>query len=138
LAVLAGGERRLERACFADEVSVDFPSMAHAVDRIRRGFAADERAIPLRTAVQLSPEEARIGVVRPLDVPVMSTCPGCGGRGETWAEPCARCDGRGTELEHHRLRIAVPAGVRHGACFHLTVAPPFNLPTRVELRVVVE
>jgi hypothetical protein len=137
LAVLAAGERRLERVCFADEVAVDFPSMAHAVDRIRRGFVADERAAALRTAVRLSPDEARVGAVRPLDVPVMSTCRACGGRGETWAETCRRCDGSGTELEHHRLRVSVPAGVRHGTCFHLTVAPRFNLPTRVELRVVV-
>jgi molecular chaperone DnaJ len=83
----------------------------------------------------LSWREARDGAVLPLELPVRCTCRHCGGRGETWAEPCGRCDGSGTELRHHQLRVAVPAGVLDGACFRFSVTPRHNPPTRVELRI---
>jgi hypothetical protein len=105
---------------------------------MRRGFLADESAAALSTAVQLSWREARDGAVLPLELPVRCTCHGCGGRGETWSERCMRCDGSGTELRRHRLRVAVPAGVTDGACFRFSVTPRYNLPTRVELRISVE
>jgi hypothetical protein len=130
-------ERRPNWGCFADEVVIDFPSVAPAVDRMRNAFVADERAAALRAAIQLSHREARNGAVLPLQVPVRCTCHACGGRGETWAEPCVRCEGSGNELRQHQLRVAVPAGVLDGTCFHFSVTPRYNPPTRVELHVVV-
>jgi hypothetical protein len=135
LAIL--GERGPNWGCFADEVVIDFPSVAHAVDRMRSAFIADEHAAALSTAIQLSRQEARSGAVLPLQVPVRCTCHDCGGRGETWAEPCVRCEGSGNELTHHQLRVAVPAGVLDGACFRFSVTPRYHPPTRVELRVLV-
>jgi hypothetical protein len=129
--------RQPDWGCFADEVVIDFPSVAHAVDRMRSAFVADERAAALSAAIRLSRREARQGAVLPLQVPVRCTCHDCGGRGETWAEPCTRCEGSGSELKHHQLQVAVPAGVRDGTCFHFSVTPRYNLPTRVELRVLV-
>ena len=47
----------------------------------------------------------------PLDVPVRCTCPDCGGRGETWTEPCDALRGqRHRAARHQQLQVAVPAG----------------------------
>jgi hypothetical protein len=131
------GSRQQDWGCFADEVVIDFPSVAPAVDRMRNAFVADERASALTAAVKVSPREASLGAVLPLQVPVRCTCHTCGGRGETWAEPCPRCKGSGHELQQHQLRVALPAGVIDGACFHFSVTPRYHPPTRVELRVLV-
>ena len=138
VAVIGGEEGHREVSCFADEVVVDFPSMAHAVDRMRSAFLAADRADALDAAIRLSRREAAAGAVVPLDVPVRCTCHDCGGRGESWAEPCACCSGHGTELLHHQLRVSVPAGVVDGARFHFTVTPRHHPSTRIELRIHVE
>jgi hypothetical protein len=132
---VSGDDARREADCFADEVIVDFPSVAPAIDRIRRAFLSEERAEALPAAVRLSPSEARHGALVPLHVPVRSTCRDCGGRGESWSGLCARCTGSGTELLQQRLRVSVPAGVVDGSRFRFTVAPRHNPPTHIELRV---
>ncbi len=137
VAIVAGTNSGAEERCFADEVVVDFPSVAPAVDRMRNAFLADERAAALSAAIRLSHREARNGAMVPLEVPVRCTCHDCGGRGETWTEPCARCQGSGVQLTPHQLQVALPAGVLDGACFKFTVTPRHNPPTRVELRVLV-
>jgi len=137
VAIRGGTGSRPDAVCFADEVVIDFPSVAPAVDRMRSAFLADERAAALSAAIRLSQREARDGAMVPLEVPVRCTCHDCGGRGETWTEPCVRCEGSGTELRRHQLQVAVPAGVLDGTCFNFTVTPRHNPPTRVELRVLV-
>lgn len=137
MAIVGGTDSRRDANCFADEVAIDFPSVAPAVDRMRSAFVADERAAALSAAIRLSRREARAGAMVPLEVPVRCTCHDCGGRGETWAEPCVRCQGSGMELRRHQLQVAVPAGVLDGTCFNFTVSPRYNPPTRVELRVLV-
>jgi hypothetical protein len=130
-------EDRHDTSCFADEVIIDFPSVAPAVHRIRRAFLAEERSSAVNAAIQLSHREAFYGAIVPLEVPVRCTCHGCGGRGETWTEPCGRCAGSGFELKRHHVRVMVPAGVLDGALFHFLVAPRHTPPTRIELRVLV-
>ena len=125
------------RDCFADEVVIDFPSVAPAVDRIRRAFLGDEPASALSTEVQLSRRQARHGTRVSLEVPVPCTCHECGGRGELWTEPCRRCQGSGTELRRHQLRVALPAGVVDGTRLNFTVTSRHNRPTRIELHVLV-
>ncbi len=137
VAIVGGTDSRSETSCFADEVVVDFPSVAPAVDRMRSAFLVDERAAALSAAIRLSRREARDGAMVPLEVSVRCTCHDCGGRGETWTETCVRCQGRGVEFRRHRLQVAVPAGVLDGTCFNFTVTPRHNPPTRVELRVLV-
>jgi DnaJ-class molecular chaperone len=132
-----GLDRGLEARCFADEVVVDFPSVAPAVDRMRSAFLLDERGRALRTAIQLTRREAHNGATVPLNVAVRCTCVDCGGRGEAWAEPCGRCQGSGLECRPQQLQVMVPAGVLDGACFNFTLTPRHNPPTRVELRVLV-
>ena len=111
LAVHGGEEIRHDRRWFADEV--------------------------VTAAIQLSRREAKEGTTVPLAVPVRCTCHECGGRGETWPQPCTRCAGSGTELLHHQVHVTVPAGVEDGACFHFSIAPRHDLSTRIELRVLV-
>ncbi len=138
VAVIGSEDSHHEVSCFADEVVIDFPSMAPAVDRIRSAFLAGERAAALGAAISLSPREAAAGATVPLDVPVRCTCHYCGGRGESWAEPCPCCSGNGFELLHHQLRVSVPAGVADGTRFHFTVTPRHHPPTRIELHIRVE
>lgn len=124
--------------CFADEVVIDFPSVAPAVEKMRHAFVESDRSVPLCARISLSPRQASDGVRLPLEVPVRSTCPTCGGRGETWSEPCARCDGTGTEVLRHHVHVSVPAGVADGARFRFSVAARHDPPTRVELHVAID
>jgi DnaJ-class molecular chaperone len=136
-AVAAGIEATADASCFADEVVVDFPSVAAAVDRMRNAFLADERGASLTLAMRLSVHEARTGATVPLEVPVRCTCRDCGGRGETWTERCPQCAGSGTRVLRHQLRVSVPAGVLDGTRFYFTVTPRQDPPTRIELHVLV-
>jgi hypothetical protein len=129
--------QRNDANCFADEVIVDFPSVAPALDRIRRSFLAEEQALPFRTAIQLSSRDASEGVTIPLSVRVRRTCHECGGRGGNWSSACERCEGSGHELVPHHLQVTVPAGVVDGTSVHFTLEPPHNPPTRIELRIAV-
>src|SRR5262245_32435024 len=70
IALMTGDDPRHEVNCFADEVVVDFPSVAPAIDRMRTAFLADERPSAFRAAIRLTPLEARDGVTMPVDVPV--------------------------------------------------------------------
>ncbi len=128
------------RAWFADEIAIDFPSIAEVVSRIRRafdGFDDDLEDEALSAEILLSRREACDGVTVPLDVPVRSTCPLCGGRGESWMEICRGCLGTGDWHLPHRVRLSVPAGVADGTRFRFTISAPDRTPTRIEVRVAV-
>jgi DnaJ-class molecular chaperone len=135
VAVVGVDARHDAASCFADDVVIDFPSVAPAVDRMRQAFVADERGEALRAAITLSTREAREGTTVPLEVPVRCTCHTCGGRGETWTEACSPCRGSGVELLRHQLQVLVPAGVSDGTRFCFTVTPRHHPPTRIELQV---
>jgi DnaJ-class molecular chaperone len=130
-------EPRFDRRWDADEVAIDFPSIPPPVDRLRSTFAGEETRAPLQAELRLSLREAFDGVTVPLDVPVRSACPLCGGRGESWMEWCRGCGGTGESLFHHRVRLALPAGVTDGARFRFRLTSPLALPTRVEVLVAV-
>jgi len=104
---------------------------------MRSAFVTEEHTKTLTAALEISPREAIEGATVPLDVPVRCTCRTCGGRGETWAQPCGACAGSGIELIYHQVHITTPAGVEDGACFHFSVAVRHDLSTRIELRVLV-
>src|SRR5918999_3642109 len=139
LAVLAADEagHAAHTDCFADEVVIDFPSVAPAVEKMRHAFVESERCTLMCARVNLSTRQAACGVRLPLEVPVRVTCRTCGGRGETWAEPCARCGASGTEVLTHQVRVSVPPGVADGARFRFSIATRTDPPTRVELHVAV-
>ena len=136
--VRAADEPREDSRWFGDEVAIDFPSMAPAVDRMRSAFVAAERSTPLVASIHLSPYEARRGATLPLDVPVCCVCRTCGGRGESWSELCLTCAGSGSEMLSHPVHVSVPAGVCDGALFRFTVTPRHHPATRIELHVRVE
>lgn len=124
--------------CFADEIAIDFPSVDHLMARVRDAFLGEPAdADTLTTEVSLSRHDARHGVVLPLEVPLRGTCAVCGGRGETWTEPCDACRGTGHMLVRHPLRLSVPPGVAHGARFRFRLSSPHAAPVRVEVRVAV-
>jgi hypothetical protein len=127
-----------ERGCFEDEVAIDFPAIAPVVDRMRAAMLGAEWApLARRAALSVSPREALEGAVVPIELPVRRTCHGCGGRGESWAEPCAACAGSGERSTPHLFTVSVPAGVADGTRFTVLVAAPHGLPTRIEVTVLV-
>ena len=125
--------------CFADEIAIDFPSVDTMMARVRDAFLGEPAETEtLTTEVAVSTREASRGIVLPLEVPLRGTCQTCGGRGETWTEPCRACCGTGHRLVHHPLKLSVPAGVSHGARFRFRINSPHAAPVRVEVRVTVK
>ncbi len=125
----------------ADEVAIDFPSMAPIVARMRAAFfaAAGERGVATRRAeVELTAQQADQGVRVPLELTVPHTCPACGGRGESWTDRCGLCDGSGAGFLSHRLHFRVPPGVRHGTRLRYSVTPPHAFETHIEVRIAVQ
>ena len=123
-----------------DEVVIDFPSMAPIVARMRDAFlaaAGDFGADIRRADVALTAGQAGRGIRVPLDLTVRQTCPACGGRGESWADPCGLCGGSGAGLLPHRLHVRVPPGVRHGTRLRYSVTPPNAFETHIEVRIAV-
>jgi hypothetical protein len=124
--------------CFADEIAIDFPSVGHAVERMRHAFLGETDDVEVvTTELRLSRREAIDGLVVPLAVPIRGTCPSCGGRGESWTESCGDCCGTGETMFRHAVRLSVPRGVAHGATFRFRVSSPHLAPVRVEVRVAV-
>jgi len=129
---------QMTHECFADEIAIDFPSVGNVVDRMRDAFLGERGdGDVLRADVSLSQREALAGRVVSLKVPVRITCPNCGGRGETWTEPCALCLGTGESVFHQALRVSVPPRVADGACVRFRLKSPDAASIRVELRVAI-
>ena len=120
---------------FADEIAIDFPSVASVLDRMRDAFFTAEPAVTLSAQMVLTAREAFEGVTIPLEVPLRRTCPRCGGRGEIWTEWCVSCGGMGEVSAAHSLHVRVPARVREGARFRFSVTPPGAPSTVVEIRI---
>ena len=124
--------------CFADEIAIDFPSVGRVVDRMRDAFLGERvDADVLRAEVSLSQREAFDGHIVSLKVPVRITCPNCGGRGETWTEPCQLCRGTGESVLHQAVRVSVPPRIADGACVRFRLKSPDASSVRVEVRVAI-
>ena len=125
--------------CFADEIAIDFPSAGRVVERMRDSFLGEPPSRDIFEAeLALSPREAFAGRVTPLVVPIRGACPCCGGRGESWAEPCLHCAGSGETLFHHTVSVAVPPGVSDGATFRFRVTSPHTGSVRVHVRIAIQ
>jgi hypothetical protein len=130
--------------CFADEIAIDFPSVDLAVERMRHAFlgescgcdVSDPDAV-LRRTVVLSRREAWDGLIVPIVVPIRGLCRHCAGHGGTWSEPCAECQGTGTWLRHHPVRVTVAPGVANGARIRFRVTAPGADSVRVEIRIAI-
>jgi hypothetical protein len=137
--VRAGG---VPRECFADEIAIDFPSVDRCIERARDAFADgggwDAAATCLlRADIHLSPREAWTGALIPLSVPVRRICAACGGRGESWTDPCGACLGRGDGLVRHLVRVPLPPGVADGARLRFRLSSPDGAPLRLEVLVTI-
>ena len=129
---------QITHECFEDEIAIDFPSVGNVIDRMRDAFLGERvDGDVLRAEVSLSQREAQAGHVVAVTVPVRITCPNCGGRGETWTEPCALCRGTGESLFHQAIRVTVPPRVADGACVRFRLKSPDAAAIRVELRVAI-
>jgi hypothetical protein len=135
VAVNSGEEVRFDRRWYGDDAALDFPSASTVVERMTSAFLTHERQRPLHAALTLSPGEARTGVSVPLDVPLRYTCRQCGGRGESWDEPCESCESSGVQVSVERFRVRVPAGVTDGTSFRFSLTPRHHPTTRVERRI---
>jgi hypothetical protein len=128
---------QMTHECFEDEIAIDFPSVGNVVDRMRDAFLGERGDEVLRADVSLSQREAQAGHVVSLKVPVRITCPNCGGRGETWTEPCGLCRGTGESVFQQGIRVTVPPRVADGACVRFRLKSPDAASIRVELRVAI-
>ena len=130
--------RAVTRACFADEIAIDFPALGTAIDRVRETFATPDESLAAATAsVTLTPRQAFDGTIVPLEVALPGTCGRCGGRGESWSDPCDDCCGTGEADHPHHVHLAVPARVADGTRFRFVLSSPHARPTRVEVTVSV-
>jgi len=124
--------------CFADEIAIDFPSVGRVVERMRDRFLGEREDDDVLCAeVSLSKFEAWKGHVVPLELPVRATCERCGGRGETWTEPCTHCRGTGASLSSHSIQVSVPPRVPDGARIRFRLTSRDATPVRVEVRVAI-
>jgi hypothetical protein len=108
---------------FADEIDIDFPSIALAVDRVRETFAAVDESLAVVREVTLTSRQAFSGAVIPIELGLQRRCGHCAGTGER---------------EHpHHVHLAFPAGVSDGSRFRFVVAPPAVRTTLVEVTISV-
>jgi DnaJ-class molecular chaperone len=125
--------------CFADEIAIDFPSVDPLVERVRGAFLGERGGDETVTAeVSLTAGEAFRGTVVPVEVQLRGACRVCGGRGETWTEPCLTCCGTGDAMFRHLVSVSVPPRVADGARVRLRIVSPHAAPVRVEVRVVIK
>lgn len=73
--------------------------------------------------ILLTPAEAAVGGVLPLDVPLGGTCPACQGTGGL-AFDCARCAGEGEVTRRLPVPLHIPPGVSDGTVFQVSVDEP--------------
>ena len=73
-------------------------------------------------AVLTAAEAARGGQL-PLDVPLITPCPACGGSGGHVFE-CESCEGWGETVRRQPLSVHLPPGLRDGAVFDIRLEEP--------------
>jgi DnaJ-class molecular chaperone len=84
--------------------------------------------------ILLTAHEAAAGGVLPLDVPLSAICPLCGGTGG-FIFDCLRCQGEGKVEKRLPLPVRIPAGVRDGAVFQVSVDDPAVLSILLTVHV---
>jgi DnaJ-class molecular chaperone len=73
--------------------------------------------------ILLTEEEAAVGGVLPLEVPLPMTCGVCEGTGG-FIFDCDRCQGEGKVERRMPVPLRIPAGVREGAVFQVVTDEP--------------
>ncbi len=93
-----------------------------------RSPAAGDLRRPVRPGslsgeILLTAKEAAAGGVLPLDVPLYAACPQCNGTGGSVFD-CDRCGGEGKIERRLPVPVRIPAGIRDGAVFQVSVDDP--------------
>ncbi len=102
-----------EEAVFGAEKAIQFERLERC--SVCKGSGAEPGTTPVRCQTCNGSGEVR--QVRQTFLGSMvnvTTCPTCGGQGETISTPCRACGGRGLERVSVERTIPVPAGVDHG------------------------
>jgi hypothetical protein len=133
--------------CLADETAIDFPTLLRLADGARRVFASEVTEADIAghggagevfaATVHVSGRAAVAGSVVACELMLRDICGSCGGRGESWSDPCSRCASTGYVVVRRRVRLAVPAGVRDGAVYRLRLTRANQSSAKVDVRVVV-
>lgn len=137
-------------ACLTDETATDFPAVLRLVDGARRPFVeeadATERAggevsgefgDTLAATVEISRRAAAAGSVAACELTLRDICQSCGGRGESWSEPCRACAAAGHVIVRRRVRLAVPPGVVDGAVYRFRLSRANQSCVKVDVRVAI-
>jgi molecular chaperone DnaJ len=82
----------------------------------------------------LSRAEARNGGTLPLDVPLSVACSACEGTGG-FVFDCERCYGEGTVERRFPVPLRIPAGVRDGTVFQVSIDDPSVLSILLTVHV---
>lgn len=96
---------------------------------------AERRDHVLELEILLSPEEAALGPVAPIEVPVTSACPGCGGRGVIGRFVCPTCHGAGIVTLRATVQVRIPPGVTDGTVIELSSPGERTLPSLIRLHI---
>ncbi len=102
-----------EQAIFGCEQEIEFQRTTTCP--VCRGSRAEPGTSPQRCRTCQGSGEVR--TVRQTFLGQMvniTTCPECGGTGETIATPCRNCHGTGQVRETRRMTVSIPAGVDQG------------------------
>jgi len=109
------GERERERA---EPLSWSFergPAALEVRSTVQSGLLSGE--------ILLSAREAAAGGVLPLDVPVFASCEACEGSGGLIFD-CGFCGGEGQVVRRFPVPLRLPAGVRDGEVFQVSLGEP--------------
>jgi DnaJ-class molecular chaperone len=90
------------------------PSLDDLVERLRRvttgvGSPKGGRVDEVHVEVLLGADEALLGGVIDVAVPLPGWCPACGGGGQTWNGRCGPCGGRGVVERDVPVRARLPS-----------------------------
>jgi molecular chaperone DnaJ len=93
-----------------------------------RSPAAGDLRRPVRPGslsgeILLTSDEAQIGGILPLDVPVPTVCRACEGTGGAFFD-CGHCGGEGKVERRLPVPLRIPAGIRDGTLFQVAVDDP--------------
>ena len=85
--------------------------------------------------VILTPEEAGLGGILPIEVPAFSVCPSCGGDGRDWFSVCPSCSGTGVREDRRTAVLQIPRFVRDGTTWEI---PVFEAGLHLRIRVRID
>ena len=127
---IIGRRRQAPEPLIPEPISVmrDFPTFSDSFeslfDRFFRNFTGvgvpkAEKTEGLTLELILSPEEALKGGRITLKIPVLYSCPMCGGTGREWPFSCMHCGGEGRVESEEPVSLNIPSGVRNGTVYDI-------------------